>query len=78
MTLWMCWGQALWMLRPGCSRLSTFLWFATCVVGVSIRTDNLGVTSIVRAIGLEQGFYLTFRASISDFSVIFLFHNLLY
>jgi len=57
MTLWMCWWQALWMLRPGCSRLSTFLWFATCVVGVSIRTDNLGVTSIVRALGLEKGFY---------------------
>ena len=57
MTLWMCWWQALWMLRPGCSRLSTFLWFATCVVGVSIRTDNLGVTSIVRAIGLHERFY---------------------
>ena len=57
MTLWMCWWQALWMLRPGCSRLSTFLWFSTCVVGLSIRTERLGVTSIVRAIGLEAGFY---------------------
>jgi len=57
MTLWMCWWQALWILRPGCSRLSTFLWFATCVVGFSIRTENLGVTSIVRAIGLHKGFY---------------------
>ncbi len=45
------------MLRPGCSRLSTFLWFATAVLGLSIRTERLGVTSIVRAIGLEQGFY---------------------
>jgi len=45
------------MLRPGCSRLSTFLWFSTCVVGLSIRTERLGVTSIVRAIGLEAGFY---------------------
>ena len=57
MTLWMCWWQALWMLRPGCSRLSTFLWFATSVVGFSIRTEHLGVTSIVRAIGLEERFY---------------------
>ena len=57
MTLWMCWWQALWMLRPGCSRLSTFLWFSTCVVGLSIRTERLGVTSIVRAIGLEARFY---------------------
>ena len=57
MTLWMCWWQALWMLRPGCSRLSTFLWFATSVVGLSIRTEQLGVTSVVRAIGLEERFY---------------------
>jgi hypothetical protein len=57
MALWMYWWQALWMLRPGCSRLSTFLWFSTCVLGLSIRTERLGVTSIVRAIGLEQGFY---------------------
>ena len=57
MMLWLCWWQALWMLRPGCSRLSTFLWFSTCVVGLSIRTERLGVTSIVRAIGLEAGFY---------------------
>jgi len=57
MTLWKCWWQALWMLRPGCSRLSTFLWFSTCVIGLTIRTERLGVTSIVRAIGLEAGFY---------------------
>ena len=57
MTLWMCWWQALWMLRPGCARLSTFLWFATSVVGLSIRTERLGVTSIVRALGLEKGLY---------------------
>jgi len=57
MALWMCWWQALWMLRSGCSRLSTFLWFSTCVVGFSIRTEQLGVTSIVRALGLEAGFY---------------------
>jgi len=57
MTLWLCWWQALWMLRPGCLRLSTFLWFSTCVLGLSIRTERLGVTSIVRALGLEAGFY---------------------
>ncbi len=57
MTLWMCWWQVLWMLRPGCSRLRTFLWFATSVVGLSIRTERLGVTSIVRALGLHRGFY---------------------
>ena len=57
MALWRCWWQALWILRPGCSRLSTFLWFSTCVLGLSVRTERLGVTSIVRALGLEAGFY---------------------
>ena len=57
MRLWLYWWQALWMLRPGCSRLSTFLWFSTCVLGLRIRTERLGVTSIVRALGLEAGFY---------------------
>ncbi len=56
-TLWLYWWQALWMLRPGCSRLSTFLWFSTCVLGLSIRTERLGVTSIVRALGVEAKFY---------------------
>jgi len=57
MTLWACWWQAMWMLRPGCSHLKTFLWFATSVAGLSIRTELLGVTSIVRALGLHQRFY---------------------
>jgi hypothetical protein len=57
MQLWIYWWNAIWMLRPGCSRLSTFLWFATCVAGLTVRTDLLGVTSIVRALGLHGRFY---------------------
>jgi hypothetical protein len=57
MQLWICWWNAIWMLRPGCSRLSTFLWFATCVAGLTVRTELLGVTSIVRALGLDGRFY---------------------
>jgi hypothetical protein len=57
MQLWIHWWNAIWMLRPGCSRLRTFLWFATCVAGLTVRTDLLGVTSIVRALGLHGRFY---------------------
>ena len=39
------------MLRPAFSRQRTFLWFATAVAGLTVRTDLLGVTSIVRALG---------------------------
>ena len=50
MKLWIHWCNAIWLLRPACSRLRTFLWFATCVAGLTVRTDLLGVTSIVRTV----------------------------
>ena len=57
MELWLHWFNAIWLLRPACSRLRTFLWFATCVAGITVRTDALGVTSIVRALGLHARHY---------------------
>lgn len=57
MQLWVYWWNAIWLLRPGCTRLRTFLWFATAVAGLTVRTDLLGVTSIVRALGLHERFY---------------------
>ena len=57
MTLWLHWWDAVWHLRAGCSRLQTFMWFTLCVAGMTIRTDLLGVTSIVRALGLNEKYY---------------------
>ena len=57
MQLWIYWWDALRLLRPGCTRLRTFLWFVTCVAGLTVRTDLLGVTSIVRTLGLHERFY---------------------
>ena len=57
MQLWREWWTVIWELRPACSRLRSFLWFAACVAGITIRTDMLGVTSIVRALGLKEKFY---------------------
>jgi len=37
--------------------MKTFLWFITCVAGMTVRIDLLGVTSIVRAMGLQQFCY---------------------
>jgi len=53
MLLWTHWYSAIALLRPAFSRTSTFLWFAVCVTGLSVRSDNLGMTSIVRALGLD-------------------------
>jgi hypothetical protein len=57
MPLWVLWWNALQMLRPAFSRLSTFFWFATAVAGFTVRTELLGVTSIVRALKLNPGCY---------------------
>ena len=57
MPLWVLWWNALQMLRPAFSRLSTFFWFATTVAGFTVRTELLGVTSIVRALKLNPGCY---------------------
>jgi len=37
--------------------MQTFLWFITCIAGMTVRIDLLGVTSIVRAMGLKQFCY---------------------
>jgi hypothetical protein len=44
-------------LRPACARSRTFLWMSLCLAGMSVRKDLLGVTSIVRALGLEPACY---------------------
>ncbi|MBL7178463.1 MAG: transposase [Desulfobacteraceae bacterium] len=53
MKLWAYWYNAVLLLRPACARTRTFLWFVTCLAGMTIRGDLLGVTSIVRALGLK-------------------------
>jgi hypothetical protein len=57
MPLWIHWWNAICMLRPACSRLRSFMWFATAVAGLTARIDLLGVTSIVRALELKASFY---------------------
>jgi hypothetical protein len=54
MELWMHWWNLVRQLRPACSRLRTFLWLAICLAGITVRGDLLGVTSIVRALGLME------------------------
>jgi DDE superfamily endonuclease len=57
LSLWGCWWNAIQLLRPTFSRLSTFMWFATVVAGMTVRVDTLGVTSIVRALNLRPELY---------------------
>ena len=57
MQLWRLWWDAIRLLRPGCTHLRTFVWFAVIVAGLTIRTELLGVTSLVRELLLPQRFY---------------------
>ncbi len=57
MQLWVYWWNVIRLLQPAFSRRRTFLWFTVCVAGLSIRADKLGVTSIVRALSLDDKYY---------------------
>ena len=57
MDIWTLWWSFITRLRPAFSYKATFFWFALIVAGISVRRDLLGVTSIVRALGLKPALY---------------------
>lgn len=57
MRLWLLWWKNIRQLRPAFSRTRTFLWFVTGVAGLTVRKDLMGVTSIIRALGLKEKCY---------------------
>jgi hypothetical protein len=57
MALWILWWNQVSHLRPAFSRSRTFLWFAVALAATCVRHDLLGVTSLVRALGLQERCY---------------------
>jgi hypothetical protein len=57
MILWIHWWNVVRELRPACSRTRSFLWLAACLAGFCIRSDLLGVSSFIRALGLREECY---------------------
>ena len=57
MRIWTEWWSWVAPLRPTCSRLRSFLWLLTALAGISIRSDLLGVTSVIRVLGLGAQCY---------------------
>ena len=55
--LWNHWWNLVCELRSACARTRTFLWMSLCLAGLTARKDLLGVTSIVRSLGLESACY---------------------
>ena len=50
--LWKHWCKLVCQLRAACARTRTFPWMAVCLAGMTTRKDLMGVTSMVRALGL--------------------------
>ena len=69
MTLWISWWNTIWLLRPAFSHLRSFMWFATSVAGLTVRTELLGVTSIVRALKLQPRLYTNLLANFHNRAV---------
>ena len=57
MTLWLKWWSLVRLLRPAFSRERTFLWFAAALAATTIRGDQAGVTSFVRALAFSPELY---------------------
>lgn len=57
MNLWNEWWMCVQQLRSSCSRQITFLWLTLVLVGLSIRSDLAGVTSLVRVLALPPRCY---------------------
>ncbi|MCH7885630.1 MAG: transposase [Planctomycetes bacterium] len=55
--IWTQWWELVCALRPACARTRTFLWMTVCLAGMTTRKDLMGVTSIVRALGIKPFCY---------------------
>jgi len=55
--LWKIWWELVCELRSACARTRTFLWMGVCLAGMTVRKDLMGVTSVVRALGLLPACY---------------------
>ena len=57
MKLWMAFWYCISSLRTAFSRESTFAWFVVAVACMCIGTDHMGITGMVRTLGLSPSCY---------------------
>jgi hypothetical protein len=55
--LWTAWMKVVMELKPACSRTRTFFWMILFLMGITIRPELAGVTSFIRALGLNSCCY---------------------
>ena len=66
MKLWWVWFTAVQFLKSACTRKRTFFWLCLVLMGFTVRTDNAGVSSFIRALSLKPRCYA---------SLLHLFHS---
>jgi hypothetical protein len=44
-------------MRPAYSRVTTFNWFIVIIIGIILKTDNYGVSSLIRSLNLDYKLY---------------------
>jgi len=54
MDLWIQWWNLVCQLRPAFTRNRTFLWFCLSLAATCVRDDPVGVTSMIRSLGLKE------------------------
>jgi DDE superfamily endonuclease len=57
MELWYKWFELVNQFAESCSRKRTFCWLVVILIGFTIKSDFLGVTSIARGVGLLPCYY---------------------
>lgn len=57
MMLWCEWWRWCAPLKAACGRQRTFMWMCVVLAGFCVREDLWGVTSFVRALGLQGPYY---------------------
>lgn len=57
MELWVEWWKLVSQFRPVFSRTRTFIWFCVALAATCVRNDLIGVTSMVRTMGLKVPCY---------------------
>ncbi len=57
MRLWINWFECVKELRGACSRQRTFVWMAIILAAMSVRTECMGVTSLIRSAFLQSIYY---------------------
>lgn len=55
--LWTAWMEVVFELKSACTRTRTFCWMTVFLMAITIRPELAGVTSFIRALGLNDYCY---------------------